>query len=373
MSDPRLWRHFDWVLLLAVALLIGYGVTMIYSATLNVESLAGYVTRQVLYSVMGLGVLMIVAAVDYRIWNGIHRIAYVAAVLLLVSALFLGTSEVGQVRRWFKLGPFDVQPAEVSKYLVVLVLAEYLSSRQERLDQLPVVLGAIAMLGLPILLVLVQPNLSTALLLLAVGVVMIYVAGVPWQYLAALAGAGVAALPLAWIFFRDYIQTNLPHVIQRLAVYTGLIRDPAERYNIDQALTSIGSGGFWGKGFLNPSSLSQLHFLRVRHTDFIFSVIAEELGMVGVLVLFALLLLLLYRMLRIADRSRDAFGRYVVIGYTMLIFIQAAVNIAMNLSLLPVAGLPLPFVSYGGSALLTLMFALGFCESVAMRQKKLEF
>jgi rod shape determining protein RodA len=162
-------------------------------------------------------------------------------------------------------------------------------------------------------------------------------------------------------------------VSRRLLTFVGLAQDPDVLFNLNQALISIGSGGFLGKGFANPSSLSQLHFLRVRHTDFIFSVIAEELGMLGVLILFGLLILLLFRLLRIAALSRDAFGRYVVIGFTTMIFFQAAVNIAMNLSLLPVAGLPLPFISYGGSSLVTLMVALGITESVAMRHKKLEF
>jgi rod shape determining protein RodA len=195
---------------------------------------------------------------------------------------------------------------------------------------------------------------------------MIYAAGLRWQQAAVFGAVGVAAMPMMWFAMQGYMQ-------KRLIVFLDPSHDPGARYNIDQALIAIGSGGLYGKGFVNPSSLSQLHFLRVRHTDFIFSVIAEELGMLGVLVLFAFFVLLFFRLLRIASISRDAFGRYLVIGFTMMIFFQAAVNIAMNLSLLPVAGLPLPFISYGGSSLLTLMFALGIAESVAMRHKKLEF
>jgi rod shape determining protein RodA len=178
---------------------------------------------------------------------------------------------------------------------------------------------------------------------------------------------------LAWFAFQGYMRETLPYVQERLLVFLIPTHAPDKRYNIDQALISIGSGGFFGKGFTNPSSLSQLHFLRVRHTDFIFSVIAEELGMLGVLILFVLFILLLFRLFRIASLSRDSFGRYIVVGFTMMIFFQAAVNIAMNLNLLPVAGLPLPFISYGGSSLVTLMIALGVTESVAMRHKKLEF
>jgi len=383
MTDSRSWRHFDWVLLIIVVLLVGYGVTMIYSATHNVEDtgvseittrrVSDSVTRQLLSALIGLAVMIGVAAIDYRIWGGVPRIVYIVALALLAIALVLGQSQVGAVRRWITFGAFDVQPAEIAKYLVVLVLAQYLASHEEQIDRLPVVLGAIGLVVLPTVMVLVQPNLSTAVLLLVVGLIMIFVAGIRWQYLAVVAAVGLGIVPVVWLVFRDYIEKEFAHVLPRLLVFAGLSSDPGVRFNLDQALTAIGSGGFVGKGFLNPSSLSQLHFLRVRHTDFIFSVIAEELGMLGVLVLFALFVWLLFRLLRIAAISRDGFGRYIAIGFAMMIFFQAAVNIAMNLSLVPVAGLPLPFISYGGSALVTLMSALGIVESVAMRHKKLEF
>ena len=368
MTSSRLWRHFDWVLLIVVVLLMGYGVTMIYSATRNAEdaSLINATTRQVFFVVAGLGVMIGMAMIDYRLYDGIHRIIYIIALILLMVALAMGQSRIGDVRRWFTLGIIDVQPSEVAKVLVVLVLAQYLASHEDDMNRWRVLLGAVGLLAAPVALVFLQPNLSTAVLLLVVGGAMIYAAGLRWYQAAVFGAIGLAALPVAWLTLQGYMQ-------RRLLVFLDPSHDPGARYNIDQALIAIGSGGFFGKGFANPSSLSQLHFLRVRHTDFIFSVIAEELGMLGVLVLFAFLILLLVRMLRIASLARDAFGRYIVIGFTMIIFFQAAVNIAMNLSLMPVAGLPLPFISYGGSSLLTLMIALGIVESVAMRHKKLEF
>jgi len=311
-------------------------------------------------------VIIGVSAIDYRLFGSISRILYIVALILLVISLALGASRIGDVRRWFTLGVIDIQPSEVAKVLIVLALAQYLAHHEDDIGHWRVMLGAIALLLLPTALVFAQPNLSTAVLLLVVGTTMIYVAGLRWQQVAVLGVTGVAALPMMWFALQGYMQ-------KRLIVFLDPSHDPGGRYNIDQALIAIGSGGLWGKGFTNPSSLSQLHFLRVRHTDFIFSVIAEELGALGVLLLFVLFLLLLFRLLRIAAISRDAFGRHLVIGFTMMIFVQAAVNIAMNLSLLPVAGLPLPFISYGGSSLLTLMVALGIAESVAMRHKKLEF
>lgn len=368
MIDSRLWRHFDWILLITVVLLMGFGVTMIYSATRNAEDprLIDATTRQLLYVTAGIGVLIGIALIDYRLYEGTQRIIYIIALVLLLVALALGQSRIGDVRRWFTFGLIDVQPSELAKVFVVLALAYYLAKREEHMDEWLVVLGALGLLGVPVFLVFLQPNLSTAVLLLVVGLTMIYAAGLRWQQAAAFGAAVIAALPVVWFSLQGYMQ-------KRLIVFLDPAHDPGARYNIDQALVAIGSGGFFGKGFTNPSSLSQLHFLRVRHTDFIFSVIAEELGMIGVLVLLALLLLLLFRMLRIASLSRDGFGRYMVIGFAMIIFFQAVVNVAMNLSLVPVAGLPLPFISYGGSSLLTLMIALGIVESVAMRHKKLEF
>src|SRR4030042_1054474 len=189
MNDPRLWRHFDWVLLLVVVLLVGYGATMIYSATLNVESLAGYTTRQVLYSVLGVGVMIGAAAIDYRIWGGVQRLIYIGAF---------------------------------------------------------VVLGAVGLVVLPVLMVLVQPNFSTAILLAAVGVAMIYTAGLRWQHLAAFGATILAAVPAAWFALPGNVREDLAYVAKRLLVFAGLATYPDMLFNLNQALISIGSGGFLG-------------------------------------------------------------------------------------------------------------------------------
>ena len=188
MTDSRLWRHFDWILLLVVVLLAGYGVTMIYSATRNAEDpqLMGAVTRQILFVVGGLGVMIGVSAIDYRLFGGISRVLYIVALILLAVSLALGVSRIGDVRRWFTLGLIDVQPSEVAKVLVVLVLAQYLAHHEDDIGHWPVMLGAVGLLLLPTALVFAQPNLSTAVLLLVVGTAMIYVAGLRWQQAAVL-------------------------------------------------------------------------------------------------------------------------------------------------------------------------------------------
>jgi rod shape determining protein RodA len=194
---------------------------------------------------------------------------------------------------------------------------------------------------------------------------MIWLAGIRTRYLLLLIAGGIGALPLLWLNMEDYMR-------ERLLLFVNPAGDPDSYFNVHQALVSIGSGGWTGKG-LTHGTQSQLHFLRVRHTDFIFAVTAEELGFLGALAMIALLFFLLWRILRIAERSRDTFGRLLAAGVAGLIVFQAVVNVGMNLGLMPVTGIPLPFVSYGGSSFLTLVLGLGLVESVAIRHKKLEF
>ena len=221
------------------------------------------------------------------------------------------------------------------------------------------------MVAVPLLLIYLQPDLGTALTLIAIWAAMIWMAGMRFRYLLALGVVGLAALPLVWLNLEDYMQ-------QRLMLFVNPGSDPDSYFNVHQALVSIGSGGWVGKG-LTKGSQSQLHFLRVRHTDFIFAVTAEELGFLGAVAMIGLLFFLLWRILRIAERSRDTFGRLLAAGVGGLVLFQSVINIGMNLGLMPVTGIPLPFVSYGGSSFLTLMLGIGLVESVAMRHKKLEF
>lgn len=365
MFDVRLWRHFDGWLLAAIILLSLLGVAMIYSATLGTPDLTDLPTKQATYVLAGLVVFFAMASLNYRDLGNLYRGIYILMIALLLIALALGGSQIGSVQRWVSLPLFDVQPAEPVKVLLILVLARFLADHEEDMAGWRVVLGSLALAAIPTALVFAQPNLSTAIVLVVIWSAMVFAAGLRWYHMATFGGVGLVALPAVWLALHDYMR-------KRVLVFLGVTPEPGARFNIDQALISIGNGGLAGKGFAGGSQ-SQLHFLRVRHTDFIFSVIAEELGLVGALCLFALFMLLLFRLLRIAYLARDGLGRYYVIGVTVMIFFTATVNIAMNLNLMPVAGLPLPFISYGGSSLLTLMFALGIAESVAMRHKRLEF
>jgi rod shape determining protein RodA len=219
--------------------------------------------------------------------------------------------------------------------------------------------------AVPVFLIYKEPDLGTALVLIFVWLVMLFASGIKMVYLGLLGGAGLAAVPVLWLSMEDYMR-------RRIAIFVNPASDPHLYYNIRQALYAIGSGGWFGKGYLQGTQ-SQLHFLLVQHTDFVFSVLCEELGIAGALVLFLLFLALLQRTLNAAKRARDTFGRLICVGIAAWVFFQCTVNIGMNLNLLPVTGLPLPFISYGGSSLMTLLAALGLVQSVLLRHRKIEF
>lgn len=486
------WRSFDYLLLGTLLILAAYGVTMVYSATINTPGIENAVQRQVLFIGAGVLILLVAASIDYhfldlvqlplpvlapfmmalaavglvitwrvgqlpssegafalelfapelpamvlgillvgavfvadRLWIekvdlSLPRALAAGALLLAVGAaggllsrlgaerlssltphLLVGALAaaylldcltlrftdafhnplyvfvlgllgiifvIGQVsggsQRWL-LGAGMVQPSELAKILVVVALAKFLADREKDLERFSTVLTSLFVVGMPMLLIYLQPDLGTALTLVAIWAAMMWMAGMRFRHLLLMAGAGVAALPLLWLNMEDYMR-------QRIMLFINPAGDPDSYFNVHQALVSIGSGGWTGKG-LTQGTQSQLHFLRVRHTDFIFAVTAEELGLLGAFVMMGLIVLILWRILRVAERARDPFGRLIATGVAAIVLFQSVVNIGMNLGLMPVTGIPLPFVSYGGSSLLTLMLGMGLVESVAMRRRKLEF
>jgi rod shape determining protein RodA len=312
--------------------------------------------------VCGLAAIYMLDCLTLRFTDALHNPVYVL-VLGLLGVVFVAGQVAGGAQRW--LGAGAVQPSELSKILIVVVLAKLLADRGEQLGQFSTVIVSLGIAALPMLLIYLQPDLGTALTFVAIWVAMVWMAGTRFRHLLVLAGGGVAALPLVWLNLEEYMR-------QRLLLFVSPASDPDSYFNVHQALVSIGSGGWTGKG-LTQGTQSQLHFLRVRHTDFIFAVTAEELGFLGAVVMMGLLVFVLWRILRIAGRARDLLGRLIATGVAAIILFQSVVNIGMNLGLGPVTGIPLPFVSYGGSSFVTLMLGMGLVQSVAMRYKKLEF
>jgi len=359
------WRQFDFWLLGAVIFAIAFGVVMIRSAVAGNIEIANYPTRQIIFALIGLAVIFTVAAIDYSYWSALYRPVYGAMMLLLVF-LFLSAHAVFGAARWFKLGVIFIQPTELAKVVVILILARYFEQTQDAPRDLWWVLKGFAWaMGLTIW-ILLQPNLSNVIVIVVLWAAMLWVNGLQVKHMILFAVSGVALAIAGFPFLQDY---------QQQRVLNFLFPDPNARhgatYNVQQALIAIGSGGLFGKGYGHGTQV-QLRFLKVRHTDFIFSAISEEFGLVGALLVIAILLFIVMRCIRTARLARDVSGAMIAFGVAVLIFFQGAVNIGVNLNLIPVSGLPLPFISYGGSGLLSLMLGIGLVESVAIRQKTLE-
>ena len=364
----RNWRNFDFLLLAVTIAVVGIGIALIYSATISTESdsplLERSFIRQALFGISGLFILLLSAVLDYRILGRMHWLLYGAAIATLGVVAAWGQASFG-AQSWLSLRR-AVQPSELAKVLLIVFLAKYLADREEKLGQIRWFLLSAALVAPVVYLVYRQPDMGTAMVFGVIWLGLVFAAGIRLWQMGFFGLAIAAAAPVAWLFLKDYMQERIRVFLNPASDVSGI------SYNSRQALISIGSGGWFGKGFLQGTQ-SQLYFLRVRHTDYVFSVLCEELGFVGALVLLALLVVLLWRILRVASMAAEPLGRMVACGVATMIFFQSLVNIAVNVGLLPVTGLTLPLVSYGGSSLWATLLGIGLVESVAMRHKKLDF
>jgi rod shape determining protein RodA len=354
LSIAEKLHQITWSMLFFIALIGVFGFAMLYSAAHSVDPWA---TRQGIRFLFGLGVLVAVSLVDIRVYLRYAYAIYGIAFLLLVVVDVAGEIGMG-AQRWIDLKVIQLQPSEVMKIALVLALARYFHRMSADNIGNPLALVVpIVMVFAPVGLVLMQPDLGTAVMLVLVGAAMFWVAGVRlWKFIV-VALAGVGAVPLAWNFLHDY-QKN------RILTFLDPESDPlGTGYHITQSKIAMGSGGLFGKGFMEGSQ-AYLNYLPERQTDFIFAMLSEELGMVG-----GVLLLLLYTVLfiygyAIAFNSRNHFGRLLAIGVTINLFCYVFINMAMVMGLLPVVGVPLPLISYGGTAMLTVLFGFGLLMCV---------
>ncbi|MGE5602686.1 MAG: rod shape-determining protein RodA [Nitrososphaerales archaeon] len=361
-----LTRRFDWSLLVLALVLSAFGIVMVASALSGNEIYKDYPWRQALFLGVGLVLMFVAAALDYRLLTTLAYPIYLFFLAALVVIKVIGTV-AGGAQRWLTVGEFFLQPSELTKIALILALAHFLSSREEKMESIFTPILAFGMLVPAVALIFWQPNLGTALIVVAVGAIMIAVAGLRWRHAAFFGALAAAAGVFAWRYLlQDYMKDRI------LMLFNPSSAKPEDLYNVNQAMIGIGSGGWLGRGLFRGSQ-SQLHFLRVRHTDFIFTVTAEELGFIGAVALILLLTLLMLRLVHVANQARDTFGMLIVTGVTGMLFFQVLVNIGMNLSIMPVTGIPLPFISYGGSSLWTMLIAIGLVESVAIRHKKIGF
>lgn len=376
------WRNFDFWLLGAIAILIIFGVVMIRSAVAeNIELLeANIVQRQLVFAIAGLVALLIMAYIDYHLWESMSRTLYVLIVIILAVLYVIGSAFFGATR-WFQTGIFDIliQPSEPAKIVVILVLAAFFSRNMDKIASLPLIGRSLLLtLGIVVWIVL-QPNLSTSILIMVVWFAMVWAAGLPLRYLitASVVGLLIIGIGLPLLLDPEFVNEDSlikPYQVQRITNFLFPDEDASygEIYNVNQALISIGSGGLFGKGYGHGTQV-QLRFLKVRWSDFIFASTAEEFGLIGATVVMALLFFVVLRILRAARLARDTYGGLICYGVAAWIAFQTVVNIGMNLNLLPVTGLPLPFFSYGGSALLSMLVGVGLVQSVIIRHRALDF
>lgn len=354
-------RRFDWILMAAVVLLLTFSVAIIYATTFSDSGGASDAIQQALFALIGLGIVAVFGVSDYRVFRRIAGGLYLASIGSLLFVKVMGVTALGATR-WINLGFFQFQPSEFAKIVMVIVLAKIFADHQKTLDTPRTFLISIAYTAPPMLLVASQPDLGTAMVIGATWLGMSIAAGIPKRFFAWIAGVAAVILPMAWFFiFHDY-QKN------RVMTFIDPARDPlGTGYNVKQAQIAVGSGGLWGST-LGQGTQSQLNFLPVQHTDFIFAVAAEELGFVGAVLLIALLATVAYRALAIARGAKDFFGYQLAMGIMVVIIFQTLINAGMNIGIMPVTGIPLPFVSYGGTSILMLLFAVGILQSVASRK-----
>jgi rod shape determining protein RodA len=363
MIDRRLVQNFDWLLLALILLITGIGIVNLYSAgyTNTPEGVTAVYVKQSYWLLVGLMVMFLTLIIDYRYLEKLAYLLYIISIILLILVMVAGKTVSGS-QRWLMLGPLSFQPAELVKIALILVLARYFH-RLSPQGPLPFkdILYPLGLILIPAVLIARQPDLGSAILVTLVGGSMILLVGVNWRTLLIGGIALVTAIPVAWPYLQEYQR-------QRVRTFLDPERDPlGAGYHIIQSKIAVGSGQFWGKGFLSGTQ-SQLHFLPEQHTDFVFSVFAEEWGFVGSAALVLLYLGLSLWGLLIARSCKERFGQLLALGVTALLFWQVFINLGMVTGLMPVVGIPLPLFSYGGSSLITTMLALGLLLNLRMRR-----
>lgn len=369
------WRYFDFWLLGAVVLATAFGTTMIRSAVAGNEVLQPLINRQIYFALLGVVVIFVVAAIDYRYWMALYRPMYAVILVFLITLTGFGQTAFG-AQRWFQVGVLFLQPTEFAKIVAILVLARYFDAVENRPRDIRWLIGAVLWASGIIVLILLQPNLSNVVVLSVILGMMLWFNGMQIKHMIVIGAIG--ALGLGTVVGLTAVGVRIPFLqeYQQQRIANFILPDEnatfGATYNVQQALIAIGSGGLFGKGY-GHGTQTQLRFLKVRHTDFIFSAVSEEFGLIGALLVIVIIMLIIWRCLRAAQKARDVAGMSIAYGVATLIFFQGMVNIGVNLNIVPVSGLPLPFISYGGSGLTSLMLGIGLVESVAMRHRQLEF
>ena len=363
MIDRRLLTSFDWRIFLLILLVVGVGILNIHSATASYQ-IAGtpYAIKQLYWAVIGSGLIMLICSVDYHILEDVSYWFYAVLLVFLLLVLAVGKTSMGATR-WLHLGFFSMQPSEPMKIVIIMTFARYFTRQQSagplgfRDIWLPLLL-----LAFPALLIMKQPDLGTAVMVCLIAATVIITVGISWRVVVSFLLTSIPALYIAWHYFLRGYQKN------RILNFLSPERDPLKSgYHLIQSKIAVGSGGLTGKGFMHGTQ-TQLRFLPEQHTDFAFSVFAEEWGLVGCLMMLCLYFGLVIWGLHVASRCNDRFGSLLAVGVTAMIFWHIVINMGMVIGLFPVVGVPLPFFSYGGTSMLTSMIGAGLLLNISMRR-----
>ncbi|MES2210728.1 MAG: rod shape-determining protein RodA [Chloroflexota bacterium] len=369
-SIGTIWRAFDLQIATYAVLLTSFGLAMAYSNSVaggdGALETGSVFLRGLLWASMALVVFIVATAFDYRWLRTLAWPLYALQIGLLAVTLAIG-SGVGGSSRWISLLGLQFQFSELAKILMIVILANYLASRRGRMDSLWSILGACVLAGPPWALVLLQPDLGTSLVFGAILVGMLFLGGASLRWLGAMALAVLSALPFVWTYvLRDYQKERLSSFIDPLSDIRGA------GYQLYQSQIAVGSGGWFGKGLTN-STQNQLDFLPVQVTDFVFAILAEELGFIGGMVVIGLFIALIWRVMAGGWRSRDPFGTMFAAGLASMIAFQVFVNIGMVIGIMPITGIPLPFITHGGASLISIAAGLGILQSINIRQGRAEW
>lgn len=356
-------KEFDWFLCIVTLIIAGLGIIVVYSATRTTGSNSNVIVQS---AALGIGAVLmfLICFFDYEQFENVVKYIYIFAVTILVLVLIVGVGDENWgARSWIRIGSVGFQPAEFAKLCFILTFSYHLSKVDENVNNIKVLLGLflhfIVLLGL----ILLEPDMGSAMVFIFMFACMLFMAKLSYKIILPVIGAGIVSLPLIYNFvLADYQR-------QRIDVFFDPYIDPADGgYNVIQSLIAVGSGQVWGKGYLEGTQ-NQMDYLPSKSTDFIFSVFSEEFGFIGAAILVILLFLLIYRCFKAAKKADNSFGRYICVGVAAMFLFHVFENVGMCIGIMPITGIPLPFVSYGGTSLVTNMAAIGLVLSVTYHNK----
>lgn len=356
-------KKTDWPLIIVTMCLSVFGIIVIYSATRTLDTNTNVIVQSISFAI-GIGLLVLLQRFDYEQFKNMIKPIYIISVLMLVAVLIFGITGEWGARSWIRIGAIGIQPSEFAKICFIITFSYHLSMVEEDINRPLVIFGLILHLSVPVLLIMCQPDLGSMLVFLFMFACMLFAARLSWKYIVPVALGGVISLPFIYKYVLNEYQQK------RIQVFFNPDLDPLNRgYNVIQSKIAVGSGQLWGKGYLQGTQ-NQLGYLPTKYTDFIFSVISEEFGFIGAALVVLALFFIIWRCFKTAQRSSNLFGRYICVGTASMLLFHSFENMGMCIGLMPVTGIPLPFVSYGGTSMVTNMIAIGLVLSVAYHNKR---